>query len=191
MTAPSSFRANRAIGAMFFSLFGGAWLALGAVRALGLRWGWVALIACASFGLFFAAVAQFRKHRSALAAEADTPSKRRADRVFTLVNAGQWVLIFLVGTVLNNTGHGAWFFAAAIIIIGAHFLPLARVFAYPPHYVTGGAMMLWGAGYPFLTRAGALNPVGCAGAGLLLWASALYALRATPPVEQAAGSPCP
>lgn len=180
---PSSFRANRAIGAMFFSLFGGAWLVFGSVQAVGLHWGWVALIACAALTIFFAAVDQYRKNSSALAGEADTPAKKRSDRIFHLVNAGQWVLIFIVGNVLNNLGHGEWFFSAAIIIVGTHFLPLARLFRYPPHYATGAVMILWGFGYPFLAKTGPGSPVGCLGEGFLLWASALYALGAKPPAE--------
>jgi hypothetical protein len=186
MTTPSAYRANRAIGAMFFSLFGGAWLVFGAVRAVGLRWGWVALLVCASLALFFSAVGQYRKHSSALAAEADTPARKKQDRLFHIINAGQWVLLFIVGNVLNNLGRGEWFFAAAIIIVGAHFLPLGRLFRYPPHYAIGAAMILWGCGYPFLAKAGAASPVGCLGEGLLLWASALYALKAEPSVEQPA-----
>ena len=186
MTEPSAFRANRAIGAMFFSLFGGAWLVFGAARAMGLRWGWVAPIVCASLAIFFSAVDQYRKNSSALAAEAGTPEKKKSDRIFHLVNAGQWGLIFIVGNVLNNLGHGDWFFAAAIIIVGAHFLPLARLFRYPPHYAIGAAMILWGLGYPFLAKTGAASPMGCLGEGFLLWASALYALSAKPVAAQTA-----
>ena len=178
--------AGMAIGAMFFSLFGGAWLAFGSVQAMGPRWGWVALIASLSLAILFAAVNQYRNNSPALAAESGTPAKKKQDRLFHIINAGQWVLIFIVGNVLNNLGRGDWFFAAAIIIVGAHFLPLGRLFRYPPHYATGAIMILWGFGYPFLAKAGAASPVGCLGEGLLLWASAVYALKAEPPVEEPA-----
>lgn len=156
------------------------------MRATGLRWGWVALIAILSLAILFAAVNQYRNNSPALAGEADTPAKKKQDRLFHIINAGQWVLIFIVGNVLNNLGRGDWFFAAAIIIVGAHFLPLGRLFRYPPHYATGAIMILWGFGYPFLAKAGAASPMGCLGEGFLLWASALYALGAKPQAESVA-----
>ena len=143
MLIPSSFRANRAIGAMFFSLLGGAWLVLWSNRAFGFRLANVAIVAICALALFGFAWQVFQQNKIALAAEADSPAKKKADRIFNMVNAGQWVLILVVGNVLVNLGHPSWVLAAAIFIIGLHFLPLAHVFNYPPHYITGSAMMLW------------------------------------------------
>ena len=108
------------------------------------------------------------------------PAKKKAEKVFHLVNAAQWGLILVVGNVLNNLGHGDWVLAAVIIIVGLHFLPLARVFHYPIHIYTGLALVAWGAGYPFVQSQGAASPVGCLGAGLLLWASAITGLTIKP-----------
>jgi hypothetical protein len=65
---------------------------------------------------------------------------------------------------------------AFIFIVGAHFIPLAKVFHSRRHTVIGVAMMVWALAYPQLAQAGAADPVGCLGAGLILWASALSAL---------------
>lgn len=181
MTDPSSFRASRAIGAMFFSLFGATWLVLWSARSFGFRWDWLAIIALCTGVIFTIALRTYMKHRHALAAESDSPSRRKAGRVFNIVNAGQWILILIVGNVVNNLGHPEWVIPAAIFIIGAHLLPLAHVFNYSPHYITGGVMMLWGIGYKFLTSDGAASPVGCLGAGIALWSSAVYALYVKPP----------
>ena len=181
MSSPSAsaFRASRAVGAMFFSLFGGAWIGLWSYRAHGFNPILVALIALAALGLFAWALTTYNQNKGAIVDDSD-PAKKKAEKVFHLVNAAQWGLILVVGNVLNNLGHGDWVLAAVIIIVGLHFLPLARVFHYPIHTYTGLALVAWGAGYPFLQSQGAASPVGCLGAGLLLWASAITGLTIKP-----------
>ena len=164
---------------MFFSLFGGAWIVLWSYRAYGFNLGLVGLIASVALGQFGWALTSYNKNKGALEEKPDADTQK-AEKVFHFVNAAQWGLILVVGNILNNIGHGDWVLAAAIIIIGLHFLPLAHVFRYPVHYLTGLALVVWGAGYPFLLAQGASNPGGCLGAGLLLWASAISGLTIRP-----------
>jgi len=175
-TSVSSEQAGRAIGAMFFAFFGAAWLAWWSLEQFDGSAQILAGIGAGGIAIFLLALRQFRQNRSALAAQADSPFSRRAKRVFNLVNAGQWVAIFAAVLVLANTGHPEWIRVAIIFIVGAHFLPLAAVFRYRWHYVTGGALVLLAVAYPFLTPAGPLNPIGLLGAGLILWASAVLAV---------------
>ena len=63
-----------------------------------------------------------------------------------------------------------------MFIIGLHFLPLARLFRNPPHYVTGSALILLATTYPFVASGGPSSPAGALVAGLILWASALWAV---------------
>jgi hypothetical protein len=176
----SSFRASRAIGAMFFSLFGGVWIAIWAVQSFGVRLELCLPIALIALGIFALAWRRFQENKQAHAEEANTPEKQKADRVFNIVNAGQWVLVLLAINILKNTGHASWTMPAIVGIVGAHFLPLAHVFKYAPHYLTGVVIMLWGFGYAFLTPAGLNSPIVFLGTGLILWVSALYGLFARP-----------
>ncbi len=180
MTTASSFRASRAIGAMFFSLLGGVWLVLGSNRAFGLNPPVLALVVVGALVLFGFAWRVFQRNKEALVEDAASPAKKKADRVFNIVNAGQWILILALGNVLVNVGRPEWVLAAAMFIIGLHFLPLAHVFAYPPHYVTGLALMTWAVGYSLVAPNGPANPVGCLGAGVILWASAAFGLTVKP-----------
>ena len=116
----------------------------------------------------------------------DSPAKKKVSRLFSIINAGQWVVILIVGNVLANVGLSAWVIPAAMFIIGLHFLPLARLYSNPRHYVTGGALMLLAVAYPVLVPGGPSNPIGCLGAGLVLWASALWALTANPSLQRTA-----
>lgn len=176
--SPDATRARRAIGAMFFSVFGALWLAGWAINSraspvTGIVIGVLALVLTAL------AVATYRRHAPALAAAPMTEQGARAKRVFNLVNAGQWLLIAVLAMGLNRLGLAIWVIPMIIIVIGLHFLPLAYVFAYRPHYLTGAAFLLLGVAYPQLAPRGPLDPAGFLGAGLILWTSAMWAIKGT------------
>ena len=161
---------------MVLSFFGAAWLEAWDWRAGA---GPVACAVIAALGLALLATAyrRYRRYAPALALVPATPEKRRARRVFNIVNAGQWLVIVVLGNVLANLGLGAWVIPMAIGVVGLHFLPLARVFDNPAHYVLGAAMVVFALVYPRVAPGGPLDPVGFLGAGVLLWLSVLWALR--------------
>ena len=97
-------------------------------------------------------------------------------RVFNLVNAGQWVAVFAVAGILSMSHLENLFLPAVILIVGAHFIPLARLFNYPPHYITGAAMMLLAVSFPLVASEGPTSGIGALGAGLILWLSAAWAI---------------
>jgi hypothetical protein len=119
---------------------------------------------------------RYRQYCAGLEPEQPTAASRRQDRWFHAINAGQWIVILIAGNVLANIGLSAWVIPAVMFIVGLHFVPLARLFGNPKHFVTGGALMLLAAAYPFAAPAGPSDPSGALGAGLILWASALWAV---------------
>jgi hypothetical protein len=168
--------ASRAIGAMFFSVFGAILLEVWDRRAAAGKAVFV-LIVLLGAALAGSAWLRYRRHAPALALEAETPERKRAASVFRYVNAGQWGLILVIGNVLANLGLGAWVVPMAIGVIGLHFVPLAHVFRYPPHYLTAAALVGFAILYPRWAPGGPADPVGFLGTGLILWASALWGLR--------------
>ena len=76
---------------------------------------------------------------------------------------------------LLPTWLGAWFIPMVIAVVGLHFLPLARLFRYPPHQLTGGALIALAILAP-LASGRPDNAWGPLGTGLILWASAAWAL---------------
>jgi hypothetical protein len=184
-TVPDANRARRAIGAMFYLAFGGAWLEYYASRVVGKQLVVFVAIALATAALLFLAYQRYRQNQPALAAEAPSLKQKRADRIFNIVNAGQWVVILVAGNVLVNLGLSSWVIPCAIFIVGLHFLPLAYVLGNPPHYVTGIALVVLAVFDPLLAVAGPASPIGCLGAGLILWASAFWALKAKNPFKVA------
>jgi hypothetical protein len=177
MSQQSATKAGRAIGAMFLAFFGSGWLIAWCMQAFGASIGILTSIVAGGFAIFFIALRQFRKHRAALYAQAN-PEHKRTRRIFKALNIAQWVSIAIIAVVLSNTGNSKWIPAAIIFVVGLHFLPLAAVFRYRWHYITGSALILLALMYPFLSSAGPASPSGLFGAGVILWVSALWALTA-------------
>jgi hypothetical protein len=169
-------RARRATGAMFFAVFGGVWLegwAIFSARPLA----FYVVIGVLALAFTWLAYATYRRYAADLAAQPTTPQGKRIGRLFHLINAGQWVLIFILANVLGSRGLDVWILPMVIFIVGLHFLPLAHLFSNRPHYVTGAAMMALAVIYPFVAPGGPGDAVGAFGAGLILWASAGWAIR--------------
>lgn len=170
-------RAGRAIGAMFFSAFGGAWLLLWAYSEFGLAVGVLAVPGLVTLGLLTWAYKVYRTHAAAMRELEHSPVARRRGRIFNAINAAQWVLIFVAATLLSTFGHGDLVLPTIIGIIGLHFLPLAWLFAYRPHLLTGVALLALACVYPSVAEGGGQSSVGALGAGLILWTSAVWAIR--------------
>ncbi|AYN44064.1 hypothetical protein D9753_36035 [Streptomyces dangxiongensis] len=102
-------------------------------------------------------------------------------QVFGQVNIGQTVAV--VGTILILGRLDLWLYvpAAVCLIVALHFLPLARSFAQPQYWWTGGLLMALAlvtvlslAGGMDAANARALLGFGAAG---ILWATALHVAR--------------
>lgn len=182
--------ARRATGALFFSVFGGAWLSLWlvATQRFTLATGFV--VGVGLLALVFTASWVLR-HTKPLRRPSQTASDeaqaQREGRLFSLINAVQWGAIFLAGWLLPKLGLALYFTPFIVVVTGLHFLPLARLFRYNGHYLTGVALLLWALGCLWLVPPAAWQSRVALGAGLILWLSAGYALgRAVWLLKQAA-----
>jgi hypothetical protein len=183
LSTPSASRANRSIGALFFIAFGAAWLALWAYAEFKPPWLEFAAIALGAVALSWHALGVYRDNKPALAALQGTPQEKRRSRWFNIINAGQWLVVFALASVLNRAGLGQFILPMVIAVVGLHLLPLARLFGYAPHYVTGTLLTVWPLVYTATVGPG--SSLGPLGAGIVLWCSAAWALR--PPAEHASG----
>jgi len=180
MNKVSVYRAKRATGAMFFSVFGGVFFIVGLLRGYGYYPIPLIFIIAATLGIFGAALYHYNQNKFSLAENANSPEEKKNDKLFHFINAGQWVVILIGGNVLANIELSSWIIPMAICIIGLHFLPLAKLFQYRPHYITGALLFVWGICYPLFLPRGGENPFGCFAAGTILWLSAMYGLAAKP-----------
>ncbi|MBU6536405.1 hypothetical protein HZS56_35915 [Streptomyces sp. A108] len=100
-------------------------------------------------------------------------------QVFGRVNVGQTVAIVASVMLLGRFDQWVYVPAAVCLVVGAHFLPLARTFAQPQYWWTGGLLMaLAPVGAVALGGDGANGRVLLGfGAALVLWTTALHVAR--------------
>jgi hypothetical protein len=191
MSPVEVFRSERArgasIGATIVGGFGAVWLAMG-MSAAGMPKRVAIALVVPVFALI-ACLALAVRRRLPKLAEPESPEKKEMMQAFAAVNVVQWVAIFGTIKLLTSWHLEGWIVPAIVLIVGAHFLPLARIFGARPHVVTGAALMLCAAAAVVLPPS-VRDAVECVTAGLILWASAAAALytafRLTPPSRLAA-----
>jgi hypothetical protein len=104
------------------------------------------------------------------------PSKQ-AQRVIMWSSIGEGVGLFLAANIVMNLHHPAFLLPAMALIVGLHFVPIARAAPFPAFYALAGALIFFGL-IGFVVAApsgGAIS--GFASAGGLWIASALAVRR--------------
>lgn len=163
---------GRAIGALFFTGFGAVWLLLSLFAREAVTVPAITGLLLGALALSWNAVYLLRVARKL----PRVPEDPRIGRVFAWVNAIQWIACFAVAFTLGKLHLDVYTPSAITAIVGLHFFPLARLFRYPFHHVTGAMLLAW-AGISALTVPTAeLQGITAAGTGLILWLSALVTL---------------
>jgi hypothetical protein len=177
MSPVEGFRSERArgasIGATIVGGFGAVWLAMG-MSAAGMPER-VAIALVTPVFVLIACLASAVRRRLPKYTGPESLEKKQMMSAFVVVNVVQWVAIFGTVTLLRNLQMGGWSVSAIVLIVGAHFLPLARIFGARQHVVTGAALMLCAA-VALVLPASVRDAVECVTAGLILWTSATAAL---------------
>ena len=168
--------AGRSVGAMFFAVFGGGWLGLWANDQYPSSVVAVVVVVLLAAAVFAAALRVYRRNSAAFKAIAQLPETRHRSRRFHLINTAQWIVILVVSFALGRAGLAAWILPSIILVVGLHFLPLAALFGYRPHFVTGGLLILLALTYPFVADDGPASAFGALATGVILWCSAIVAI---------------
>ena len=166
--------AGRVWGSFFFVGFGTLWLLSFASSRLptGLRLG-VLVVAAVLLG---AGVLILRRSRRLPLVAEDPVARKRRWRIFNLVNGVQWTAIVLALVLLNVFKLPAYIAPAITLIVGLHLFPLAAVFGYTPHHVTGALLVVWGSGGALLLPRSEVARTVAMGTGLILFGSAALML---------------
>jgi hypothetical protein len=172
---------GRGIGVMFFAFFGSWWMGIGLTALYGTNAAVIAAVATVGLSLLLAGWRRSQTEaRTAMHEAHDEPLEAHQSRVFRTVNIAQWLCIVALLAVLNMAHHAEWIVPGIMLIVGVHFFPLAKLFRYRLHYLTGTALTALAASYPFFSAEGPQSPVGPIGAGLILWLAAAVMLADRP-----------
>lgn len=169
---------GRATGVFFFAGFGSLWLYNGISAMHALNFITSAAIATICAALMIPAAILLKSTSKAHHAETSSKESMERRRAFLRVNAIQWAAI-VAAVVLFNILHKQEFLASVItFIVGMHLFPLAKLFRYPAHKLTGTLLVLWAIAMVTLFPGSMLPSVGNLGTAVILLGSAAYTLAA-------------
>ena len=163
---------GRAIGSIFFSGFGALWIAialyikqtLSVDLAIGIGAGLAALL-LAAFWLM---------RRAKLFPR--LPEDKAMGRAFNRINAIQWIAVAIAGFTFARLHIDIYVLSAITAIVGIHMFPLAKLFRYPLHNLTGAVLVAWASASVLFVPADHLQSVTAIGTGIILWLSAAVTL---------------
>jgi hypothetical protein len=162
-----------ATGAMIMSVFAAIWWIVGARFS-----GYGSLPMYAIPIVATAAVLTLAMRNRSAPAGITPEEERRRGRVVGYASAAEGVAILIAFQVLGMLGKIGWGAPVVAIIVGLHFLPLARWLPARPYYITSGVLVVvGGAGFGVADSARRLLIVS-AGAATVLWLTSAAALRA-------------
>jgi hypothetical protein len=165
-----------AAGAMIMSVFAAIWWVVG-----GRASGFPAAIAFGVPLLVTGTILVLAWRRSSSSPSAQAPNA--GGRVVGIASAVEGVLILVAVNVLINTGHADWTAPVIAIIVGLHFLPIAKWLPARSYYVTAALLVAVGA-IGLALPAGRPRTTGVTvGAACILWLTStvvLYGLRKAP-----------
>jgi hypothetical protein len=163
---------GRAIGALFFTGFGSLWLLLALAARQQLTVAHAAPLAACALLLTLASLG-LKRMGARFPRVADDPAMGRA---FGWINAVQWIAVFAVAFGFSRMHWDAYTPSAITAIVGLHMFPLARLFRYPLHNLTGIVLTAWAIASLYVAPSGALQSTTALGTGALLWTSAALTL---------------
>lgn len=183
--SPSQILRSRAIGARVGSLIGVAWLAFG-VSLLGNS----ARVPIAIIGVVIAAVL-LQRARRLIAASHQLPApdemQKRANRTvwmkFWINFVFEIVLLNVAINLLAAPAQQVYWVPAISLVVGLHFLPMARFMNVPSYWLCGVALMLGAAASATAIAMSVTAPTLLVSLesifnAMVLWATAAWAVRA-------------
>jgi hypothetical protein len=162
---------GRAIGSIFFSFFGVVWLGLAFYIRQALTTGTIIGLASLLGVLILTALWLFKQSTRWPKATED-PNRSRA---FNRVNAIQWIAVAVIAFSFSKLHLDAYIMSAITAVVGIHLFPLAKLFRYPMHNITGAALVLWASATVLLVPTEILQGITALGTGSVLLTSAAIA----------------
>jgi len=163
---------GRAIGSIFFSGFGALWIALALYIKQTLSIDLAIGIGAALAALLLTAFWLMRRAKRF----PKLPEDKAMGRAFNRINAIQWIAVAIVGFTFARLHIDVYVLSAITAIVGIHMFPLAKLFRYPLHNVTGAVLVAWASASVLFVSADHLQSATAIGTGIILWLSAAVTL---------------
>jgi hypothetical protein len=163
---------GRAIGSIFFIVFGAAWLFLSLAAKEQLNFATISGTLLGAFVLLVCALYLKRQAKRWPSVPVD-PSM---GRTFGWINVIQWTAVFIAAFTLGRLHLDAYTTSAITAIIGLHMFPLARLFHYRMHYATGALLVVWAMASAVFAPVDQMQGTTALGTGAILWLSAATTL---------------
>jgi hypothetical protein len=171
---------GRATGVLFFAGFGAIWMINGLAAMHRLNPISLAAIAMIAAALAIPAIRLLRIAASSASrnppAPAEIECQAEIKRAFWRVNTAQWIAILAAIVVLNLAQKVEYLAPVITFIIGMHFFPLATLFRYRAHNLTGTLLVLWAIANTATLPPQLLPSIGALGTATILLASAAHTI---------------
>jgi Family of unknown function (DUF7010) len=166
-------------GALFVAMFAGVWFYWGLLLVNALTMPRGVAIGVVEILLLGAAAHLIRKGRALRKQFPPSSETTRgsASKWFWIVVIAEVALILIAVNIAANLHHPELIPALIAIVVGLHFLPLAKVFHAPSMAYIGSAIVLWCVVCWILFRGNALGAAAALGTGALLWIACISGLR--------------
>jgi hypothetical protein len=167
---------GRARGALICALFGSAWMFWTAAFVQTARNTSLALVAVTAVVIGAWAVSRVRVGRRYEDSAADRERWASIAPLFWIDTAAEWVLGAGAVIALAHFRRYSLIPQFLGVIIGLHFLPLARLLRAPRYYIMGTAIVACVLASLLVPEGSIRNVIACAGIGLPMWVTAVVIL---------------
>jgi hypothetical protein len=167
---------GRARGALVCALGGSAWMFWAAVFASTARVPSLMLVTVMMILIGGWAVSRLRAARRYVDSAADRERWASIATLFWIDTTAEWVLGAGAVVTLAHFGRYSLIPQFLGVIIGLHFLPLAKLLRAPRYYLMGTTMILCVLASFFAPEGSIRNVIACAGIGLPMWVTTVVIL---------------
>jgi hypothetical protein len=163
--------------ALICAFFGSAWMYWAVVFSGSQSPVWFSIVTVSAVVLTLWAILRVRAFRHLASSPGELAHWMRFRKFFWIDSAIEWGLGGVTVFVLGHLGRSDLMPQALGVIIGLHFLPLAKIFAARLYYWTGAIMVIAAIGSFIIPRSDIRSVADCTAIGLILWLTGLVILR--------------
>jgi hypothetical protein len=169
-------RKASARGGLICALFGSAWMYWAVVFSGHATSIWFSAVSLPAVTLTIWAILRILAFRHLISSGADLLHWKSFRKFLWIDSVVEWVLVGIGTYLLSRIGRYDLIPQLFGLIIGLHFLPIAKVFQLPRYYWVGAIMIAEELSSLLIARGEMRNIVGCACIGLTLWINGLIIL---------------